>query len=423
MATSDFAKYSLAGLARRALTGKPGWPRAWRRSEPKSRYDVVVIGGGGHGLATAYYLARNHGIHDVAVLESNWLGGGSTGRNTTIVRSDYFLEASGALKEFSLSLWETLSQELNYNIMVSQRGYIDLAHGDGELEHFTLRANAMGLRGTDARILDRPELAKRIPSLDLNPEARFPIVGGLLQERGGTVRHDAVAWSYARAASRLGVDIVEQCPVTGIGVDNGRVTSVATPKGAIAAGRIVFSVAGHSSRVAAMAGLELPLESVAIQAFVSEPVKPMLDVVVNFNAGMAYLSQTDKGELVLGGAIDPYNSYAGRGSFSRIEEVVARAITMFPPLSKMRLMRQWGGIADIPMDGNAIVGATPIDGLYLNAGWGYSGFKATPAVGWTLAETIAGDRPHRLLEPFSLDRFTSGQLIDDAGAGPAPHSH
>jgi sarcosine oxidase subunit beta len=417
------SRFSLFALARAAFSGRAAWPRQWRRAEPSGAYDIVIIGGGGHGLATAYYLARNHGLSRIAVVERGWIGGGNTGRNTTIIRSDYFLEASAALKEFALELWQGLSAELNYNLMVSQRGYVDLAHSDGELELFILRANAMHLRGSDAVILDRAQLGRRVPQLDLSEDARFPITGALLQERGGTVRHDAVAWSFARAASALGVDIIEHCPVTALDIAQNRVRAVETPAGRIAADKVVISVAGHSSTVAAMAGLTLPLESHAIQAFVTEPVKPAIDVVVNFNAGLAYLSQTDKGEIVLGGTIEPYNSYASRGSFVRIEETAARAIAMFPFLAKMRLMRQWGGIADISMDGNAIVGSTPIDGLFINAGWGYSGFKATPAVGWTLANTLARDTPHPLLEPFALDRFERGALIDDAGAGPRPYAH
>jgi sarcosine oxidase subunit beta len=423
MTHSRTARFSLAALARNALRRAPAWPPQWRRAEPRRHYDVVVVGGGGHGLAVAYHLARHHGIRDICVVERGWIGGGNTGRNTTIVRSDYFLEASGALKDFALELWEGLSRELNYNLMVSQRGYVDLAHSDGEMESFSLRANAMRLRGCEAAILESTELARRVPQLDLSATARFPIAGALVQERGGTVRHDAVAWSYARAASALGVDIVEQCPVTGIGVSGGRVQTVITPKGNISTGRIVLSVAGHSSHLAGLAGLELPLESMAVQAFVSEPVKPALDVVVNFNAGLAYLSQTDKGEMVLGGTTEGYNSYAGRGSFARIEDVVTRGIAMFPFLSKMRLMRQWGGIADIAMDGNAIVGATPLENLYINAGWGYAGFKATPAVGRTLADTVASGEVHPLLRPFAFDRFERGALIDDAGIGPYPHAH
>ncbi|MEM7172581.1 MAG: sarcosine oxidase subunit beta family protein [Pseudomonadota bacterium] len=415
--------YSAWRLLHRGWGLGGAWKPAWSKADPKKHYEVVIVGGGGHGLATAYYLAKNHGLHDVLVLEAGWLGGGNTGRNTTIIRSDYFLEASGALKEFALELWEGLSQELNYNLMVSQRGYVDLAHSDGELEAFTLRANAMLLRGSDAAILDRQALKERVPPLNLDPKARFPIVGALLQERGGTLRHDAVAWAYARAASRLGVDIIEQCPVTGFEQSGNRIAAVTTAPGTIGADNVVVSVAGQSSQVAKMAGFRLPLQSIPVQAFVSEPVKPALDVVVNFNAGLAYVGQTDKGELVMGGATEGYPGYRAMGGQAAIEHTAARIIEMFPFTAKMRLMRQWGGIADIPMDGNAIMGATPVDNLTLNAGWGYAGFKATPAVGWTIAQTVAQGRAHPLIAPFALDRFESGALIDDAGAGPAPWLH
>jgi sarcosine oxidase subunit beta len=359
----------------------------------------------------------------VLVLESGWIGGGNTGRNTTIVRSDYLLNASFAIKNFALELWKTLGQELNFNLMYSPRGYVDLAHSDGELEHFTVRANAMCLRGASAKILTPDELQLRVPELYIGRGSRYPICGALVQEEGGVVRHDAVAWGFARAAATAGAHIVQQCPVTGFDIRNGKVQGVNTSRGSIRCDKVLVSVAGDSSQLAGMAGFNLPLESINVQAFVSEPVKPALDTVVNYNAGLAYVSQTDKGEFVLGGATDGYPSFARRGSFARIEDVVARAIQMFPFLSRLRLMRHWSGTADIPMDGNAIMGHTPVENLFINCGWGYAGFKATPAVGWAMAELLhAGNLP-QLLAPFSLDRFSSGELIDDAGVGPCPWLH
>lgn len=417
-------RYSFAGLLTKATSRTPTWAPAWRKGASKKSYDVIIVGGGGHGLATAFYLARNHGITNVLVIEKGWIGGGNTARNTTIIRSDYFLEASGRFKEFSLSLWEGLSQELNFNQMVSQRGYVDLAHSDGDLEMYTARANAMRLRGVEASVLNREQLQKRVPQINLENDMRYPITGALVQERGGTARHDAVAWGYARAASALGVDILEQSEVIGFRKKGNRVESVITVSGEYHANSFAISSAGHSSEVARLAGIDLPLESIAIQAFVTEPLKPVLDTVVSFNVfPFCYISQTDKGELVIGGTTEAYNSYAARGSFVRIEEAAARCTAMFPFLSKLRLMRHWGGIVDTPIDGNAIMGKTPIDNLFLNAGWSYSGFKATPASGWTLADTIANNRPHPLLAPFSLDRFESGALLDDSGAGPHPYAH
>jgi len=417
-------RYSLAGLLSKATSRTASWPLAWRKGASRKSYDVIIVGGGGHGLATAYYLARNHGITNVLVIEKGWIGGGNTGRNTTIVRSDYFLEASGRFKEFSLKLWEGLSQDLNYNLMVSQRGYVDLAHSDGDLEMYTARANAMRLRGVEASVLNREQLQKRVPQINLENDMRYPITGALVQERGGTVRHDAVAWGFARAASALGVDILEQSEVIGFRREGSKITSVITVDDEYTAGSVAISAAGHSSEVARLAGIELPLESIAIQAFVTEPLKPVLDTVVSFNMfPFCYLSQTDKGEIVIGGTTEAYNSYASRGSFARIEEATARCIAMFPFLSKLRLMRQWGGIIDTPIDGNAIMGKTSVENLFLDVGWSYSGFKATPASGWTLADTIANNRPHPLLAPFSLERFETGALLDDSGAGPHPHSH
>ncbi len=422
MENSRKVRYSGHSLLRNALGSKP-WPNIFPTPELRPRYDIVIIGGGGHGLATAHYLATRFGETNVAVLESGWLGGGNTARNTAIVRSDYLLDASFALKNFSLELWGSLSRELGFNLMYSPRGYVDLAHSDGELEDHTLRANAMCLRGAEARILNREELKQRVPQIDLSETARFPIVGGLVQEKGGIVRHDAIAWGFAKSAVGAGIHVVQHCPVIGIQTDAGKVRSVQTTRGTIECERVLISVAGASSQVAGLAGLSMPIESVNMQAFVTEPVKPALDVVVNYNAGFCYISQTDKGEFILGGNSDGYPSFAKRGSFSTIENVVVRAIQILPFLSNLRLMRHWSGTADITMDGNAIMGATPIENLYVNCGWGYTGFKATPAVGWVMAEQLAGNATPDLIRPFSLDRFENGKLIDDGGVGPYTWLH
>ena len=422
MESARKVNYSGISLLRNAI-GSKSWPNIFQSPEPRSSYDIVIIGGGGHGLATAHYLATRFGETNVAVLESGWLGGGNTARNTAIVRSDYLLDASFALKNFALELWGSLGPELGFNLMYSPRGYVDLAHSDGELEDFTLRANAMCLRGAEAKILNREELKARVPQLDLSESARFPIIGGLVQEKGGIVRHDAVAWGFAKSAVEAGIHVVQHCPVTGFQIDAGKVSAVHTALGTIRCEKVLISVAGATSQVAKLAGLSMPIQSINVQAFVSEPVKPALDVVVNYNAGLCYVSQTDKGEFILGGANDGYPSFARRGSFSTIEDVVVRAIQILPFLSSLRLMRHWSGTADITMDGNAILGATPIDNLYVNCGWGYSGFKATPAVGWVMAELLAGKAIPDLIAPFSLDRFENGDLIDDSGTGPYPWLH
>ena len=416
-------RYSIFSLASQALHGHDGWPRAWRSPEPKKRYDAVVIGGGGHGLATAYYLAKEHGMRDVAVLEKGWLGGGNTGRNTTIVRSNYHLDANAHFYEYSLKLWERLSQELNFNVMYSARGVLNLVHTPADMDAAIRRGNAMRLNGIDAQFLTRDDIAARIPNLDCSTDARFPILGGLLQPRGGTVRHDAVAWGYARAADALGVDIVERCEVTGIRVEHGRVAGVRTTRGDIDTRKVGIAVAGHSSCVAAMAGIQLPIESHVLQAMVSEPVKPVLDTVVTSGAVHFYISQSDKGELVMGGDLDFYNSYAQRGNLPMIENVVAACCALFPSFGRLRLMRTWGGIMDMTMDGSPIIGKLPVAGLYMTGGWCYGGFKATPASGWVHAHTIAHDAPHPLNAAFTLERFGEGRTIDEKGAGPYPWAH
>src|SRR6478609_8312059 len=414
-------RYSIFSLARNAATHHENWPLAWRSPEPKPAYDAIVVGGGGHGLATAYYLAKEHGISNVAVLEKGWLGGGNTGRNTTIVRSNYHLDANEHFYEFSLKLWESLSQELNFNVMYSARGVLNLVHSPADMDAAIRRGNAMRLNGIDAKFLSRDEIAAWIPELDTSPSARFPIVGGLLQPRGGTVRHDAVAWGYARAADARGVDIIQNCEVTGIARDGNRVTGLDTTRGHIRSRKIALVVAGNSSQLMAMAGLRMPIESLCLQALVSEPIKPVLDCVVMANTVHGYISQSDKGELVIGGGTDPYNNYSQRGSFPALEHTVRALVETFPIISRLRMLRMWGGVVDMTGDRSPIIGKTDVEGLYVNCGWGTGGFKSIPGSGFVFADTIANDRPHKIAEPFGLDRFAEGRLIDESVAAAVAH--
>ncbi len=415
-------KYSFPGLVREAFRGNQGWTQAWREPEPKAEYDVLIIGGGGHGLATAYYLAKLHGITNVAVLEKGWIGGGNAGRNTTIIRSNYLLPGNERFYEHSMKLWEGLEQDLNYNAMVSQRGVLNLFQSDSARDAAARRGNSMRLHGADAELLDRDAVRRMCPYLDFD-HARFPIRGGLLQRRGGTARHDAVVWGYARAADRRGVDILQNCEVTGMRIEDGRIKGVETTRGFIGAGRVGMAVAGNTTRVADMAGFRLPIESHVLQAFVSEGVKPMIHHVVTFGAGHFYISQSDKGGLVFGGDIDGYNSYAQRGSLPLVEDVMESCVSMIPGTSRLRLLRSWGGIMDMSMDGSPIIDRSPVDGLFINAGWCYGGFKATPGSGWCFAHTIATGAPHHLNAEMRHDRFMTGAVLDEPGHGAQPNLH
>jgi methylglutamate dehydrogenase subunit A len=414
--------YSIFSLISQALRGNRSWQPVWRDAELKPAYDVVIVGGGGHGLATAFYLAKEHGIINVAVLEKGYLGSGNVGRNTTIIRSNYLLPGNIPFYERSMKLWEGLEQDLNYNAMVSQRGVLNLFHSDAQRDAYARRGNAMRMHGVDAELLNRGQIKEMLPYLDFE-NARFPIQGGLMQRRGGTVRHDAVAWGYARGASDRGVDLVQHCEVTGIRVESGGVTGLKTTKGFVSARKVGLACAGNSSRVAALAGLTLPIETHVLQAFVSESIKPLIDHVITFGAGHFYISQSDKGGLVFGGDIDGYNSYAQRGNLPAIEDVCESGMALMPMIGRLRLLRSWGGLMDMSMDGSPIIDRTPIQNLYLNAGWCYGGFKATPASGWCFAHTIARNEPHPLNAAFRLDRFATGRLIDEKGMGAQPNLH
>lgn len=416
-------RFSALRVLKEGLTGNKGWTPHWRDPEPKSEYDAIIIGGGGHGLSTAYYLAKNHGMTNIAVLEKGYLGGGNVGRNTTIVRANYFLPGNSEFYSHSLKLWEDLEIDLNYNVMHSQRGLINLFHSDGQRDAFARRGNAMINQGDDAILLDREGVREHLPYLDFD-NVRFPVYGGLFHPRGGTARHDAVAWGYARGADQRGVDLIQNCEVTGIDIENGQVTGVQTTRGAIKAKKVAMVVAGRSSQVAAMAGMRIPIESTVLQAFVTEGLKPVIDHVVSFGMGHFYISQSDKGGLVFGGDVDFYASYAQRGNLPMMEHVMEAGMTLMPMIGKAKVLRSWGGIMDMSPDGSPIIDKTHIDGLFLNCGWNYGGFKAVPASGWCTAHLMATGNPHDVAAKFRLDRFATGQgLMDEEGTGSQHNLH
>ncbi|NOD64393.1 MULTISPECIES: sarcosine oxidase subunit beta family protein [unclassified Ruegeria] len=415
-------RYSALAILRQVLNGHRGWGPAWRDPEPQSDYDFIVIGGGGHGLATAYYLAKEHGAARIAVLEKGWIGGGNVGRNTTIIRANYLLDGNQPFYELSLKLWENLEQDLNYNAMVSQRGILNLCHTDSQRDAYRRRGNAMMFTDSGAELLDAEGVRAMYPFLNFD-NARFPILGGLLHRRGGTARHDGVAWGYARAADQRGVDIIQNCEVTGFRIENGKVLGVETTRGYIGAKKVGVAVAGSSGRVMGQAGMRLPIESHVLQAFVSEGLKPVLDGVITYGAGHFYISQSDKGGLVFGGDIDGYNTYAQRGNLPVVEDVVEGGMAVMPMIGRTRLLRMWGGVMDMSMDGSPFIDHTGIEGLYFNGGWCYGGFKATPASGFCFAHLMATDRPHEVATGYRLDRFKTGRMIDERGAGPQPNLH
>jgi methylglutamate dehydrogenase subunit A len=415
-------RYSGFRVIREALSGHKGWTPAWREPDPKPHYDIVIIGGGGHGLATAHYLAKVYKQKNIAVIEKGWIGGGNVGRNTTIIRSNYLLDGNEPFYEFSLKLWEGLEQDLNYNAMVSQRGIMNLIHSDAQRDAFVRRGNAMILNGADAEYLDEVQIRAEYPFLKFDDQ-RFPIKGGLVQRRGGTVRHDAVAWGYARSADSHGVDIIQNCEVTGFKIEDGVCKGIETSRGFIGAGRVGCAVAGNSGRLMGMAGMRLPIESHVLQAFVSEGLKPILPGVITFGAGHFYVSQSDKGGLVFGGDLDGYNSYAQRGNLPVVEDVCEGGMAIMPMIGRARLLRMWGGIMDMSMDGSPYIDKTHIEGLYFNGGWCYGGFKATPASGYTFAHLLAKDEPHETATAYRLDRYKTGHMIDEKGQGNQPNLH
>jgi len=413
-------RYSAFAIAREALRQHTGWDRAWRKASPKKKYDVVIVGAGGHGLATAYYLGKNHGIRNVAILEKGWLGGGNTGRNTTIIRSNYLQDPSAAIYEKSRSLYETMSQDLNYNVMFSPRGVIMLAQTEHEVRGYRRTAHANALQGVETQFIGPEKVKELCPIINLDGP-RYPVLGGLWQARGGTARHDAVAWGYARACSDMGMDIIQKCEVNGIRSEGGKVRGVSTSQGDIDCDKLGIVVAGHSGVLAQMAGFRLPIESVSLQALVSEPIKPCMDVVVMANTVHGYMSQSDKGEMVIGGGTDGYNNYTQRGSFHHIEETVRALVETFPMVSRLKMLRQWGGIVDVTGDRSPIISKTPLDGCFINCGWGTGGFKAIPGSGWATAEMIARNEPGPLAAAFGLERFREGRFIDESVAAGVAH--
>lgn len=413
--------YSGFGLFKHALTFHENWQRAWRNPTPKPHYDVIIVGGGGHGLATAYYLAKECGVKNVAVLEKGWLGGGNTARNTTIVRSNYLWDEAAHLYEHSMKLWEGLSQELNFNLMFSQRGVLNLGHTLQDMRDIERRVSANRLNGIDSEVLDTRAVQDLVPLLDCSENARYPVLGASWQPRGGVARHDAVAWGFARAADSLGVDLIQQTEVTGLRIEDGRIKGVETARGFIGADKVGCVVAGNSGELARMAGMTLPVESHPLQAMVSEPLKPCIDTVIMSNQVHGYISQSDKGDLVIGAGIDSYNGFGQRGSFPVIEHTISAIIEMFPFLSRVRMNRHWGGIVDTCPDACPIISKTDIKGLFFNCGWGTGGFKATPGSGHVFAHTLANDSPHPLAAPFNLNRFVTGYLIDEHGAAGVAH--
>ncbi len=415
-------RYSGLRVLAEGLKGNTGWKPAWRDPDPKDEYDIIIIGGGGHGLSTAFYLAHEHGLRNIAVLERGYLGGGNVGRNTTIVRANYFLDGNSQFYSHSLKLWEGLESTLNYNVMHSQRGIINLFHSDGQRDAFARRGNAMINQGDDAVLLDREGVRKMLPYLDYE-QTRFPIFGGLYHPRGGSARHDAVAWGYARGADQRGVDLIQNCAVTGIDIENGKVTGVQTTRGEIKAKKVGMVVAGRTSQVAEMAGMRVPIESHLLQAFVTEGLKPVIDHVITYGMGHFYISQSDKGGLVFGGDLDFYASYAARGNLPMVEHVAEAGMTLMPMIGKAKMLRSWGGIMDMSPDGSPIIDKTHIEGLYLNCGWCYGGFKAVPGSGFAFAHLLATDRPHDTAEKFRLDRFNTGHLLDEEGTGSQHNLH